>query len=423
MTHASSEFPGASIIKRRCAFTLVELLVVIGIIAVLISILMPALTLARRAANTIVCSSNMKQITLAMLVYSNANNGAILGNAWSTGASLTAPAKKASAFNCPDVCSSFDWMTPVAVIMGANESGTFGSAAAAISAAPSTLDLGSTIASRTNGCLYLCNTYAPFQCPENDIVEAPAATGSDITGVAAKMKSYVTSFAFQVGTGFISGATVSFGGVAGTSVTVVSGTSITVKSPLGVAGSTVDVVVTTPGGSSATSASDTFTYTLTTIAGVEALTGGTVTLDNNPVITAIISQPGAVTSIGGASKTFAATSGYTFLINDGTGSAEVYQYDKGSNLSYVPQVGDTIQLSATWAPYQQLPEFTTITAATQIGTAAVPSPAVDTIAMVNQNPLLASVTGYPVTLGQRDDRGRRNYFRDFRPHAQSDGKR
>ena len=51
------------------------------------------------------------------------------------------------------------------------------------------------------------------------------------------------------GTGFVSGATVSFGGNAGTSVTVVSSTSITVKSPAktGVSNS-VNVTVTTPGG-------------------------------------------------------------------------------------------------------------------------------------------------------------------------------
>jgi prepilin-type N-terminal cleavage/methylation domain-containing protein len=59
----------------RKAFTLVELLVVIGIIAVLISILLPTLSKVRRQAYTLQCSSNMKQCGMAMIMYINDNKG------------------------------------------------------------------------------------------------------------------------------------------------------------------------------------------------------------------------------------------------------------------------------------------------------------------------------------------------------------
>ena len=64
---------------RRQAFTLVELLVVIGIIAVLISILLPTLSKAREQAHRAQCLSNQRQIITSIIMYAGDNKGTLPG--------------------------------------------------------------------------------------------------------------------------------------------------------------------------------------------------------------------------------------------------------------------------------------------------------------------------------------------------------
>src|SRR4051812_44563190 len=64
--------------RRQSAFTLVELLVVCGIVAILIALIMPALNKARQQAKQVQCLSNLRQLNTLFQLYSQKYGGVIV---------------------------------------------------------------------------------------------------------------------------------------------------------------------------------------------------------------------------------------------------------------------------------------------------------------------------------------------------------
>jgi prepilin-type processing-associated H-X9-DG protein/prepilin-type N-terminal cleavage/methylation domain-containing protein len=106
----------------RCAFTLVELMVVIGIIALLVGILLPVLSKARASSNAVKCAANLRAIGQAMVLYTDqtkyfpgchggASSGAKPATAWNCWAPRLRVMMDGNqrAFKCPSADPEMEW--------------------------------------------------------------------------------------------------------------------------------------------------------------------------------------------------------------------------------------------------------------------------------------------------------------------------
>jgi prepilin-type processing-associated H-X9-DG protein len=171
--------------RHAAAFTLVELLVVIGIIAVLIAVLLPALARAKRAANTVACASNLRTILQGMQIYASQNNGYFPGGPSTTAQffwNLNSPLGLNTNYgdgNSPGVIQIWDYESPIAHAMGL----TFNEG-------PNPTDRWDGPTSR----FMQFNTYNLFRCPENQTLAVDyQGNGPDV----ANMISYNTALAFH----------------------------------------------------------------------------------------------------------------------------------------------------------------------------------------------------------------------------------
>jgi prepilin-type N-terminal cleavage/methylation domain-containing protein/prepilin-type processing-associated H-X9-DG protein len=114
MTQATGSTPDLSFQRRyrrpraARAFTLVELLVVIGIIAVLISLLLPALGRARAQAQTAACLANLRSIGQAINIYAINNRQSLPYGSWLGGAMSASPDSRKPDYTNPND-PAVDW--------------------------------------------------------------------------------------------------------------------------------------------------------------------------------------------------------------------------------------------------------------------------------------------------------------------------
>jgi prepilin-type N-terminal cleavage/methylation domain-containing protein/prepilin-type processing-associated H-X9-DG protein len=182
--------------RAKRGFTLVELLVVIGIIALLISILLPALAKARAEAQTIKCLANLRGMAQAMQMYVTDNKGWLPGSGYTTGSvffnesggtwTQSTTVTNGNMASVPILPT--DWMLPLLQEMGIKLK-TMTITPFSPAGDPSESDR---YAEYCNEQEFICPAYA-------GAVSAPYATSPSAGIVQAS--SYVTAWAFLLTTG------------------------------------------------------------------------------------------------------------------------------------------------------------------------------------------------------------------------------
>jgi prepilin-type N-terminal cleavage/methylation domain-containing protein/prepilin-type processing-associated H-X9-DG protein len=179
---------------RSAGFTLIELLVVISIIALLISILLPALAGARQAADAVACAANLHSIGEALGTYTSQWQGAIPGSPESSGSFYWSdimqgtPAPGINAFYVPQVCTVYDWETPLAEEMGYSFQSPY--------PATSTADpLGGLKGDRVYRFQDL-EYFKPYICPDNHFLATPYSDGGAPLIPVGPMLSYTAAGLF-----------------------------------------------------------------------------------------------------------------------------------------------------------------------------------------------------------------------------------